>query len=88
METGNDDRGRSFSGSIDFQALILEPPEFQIDWDRERRTGVPEAILCEAKSPAQIDAIIAAYAGRRLLLTRLSAAVHHVLAPETRIAGS
>ena len=35
-------------------------PEFQIDWDRERRTGVPEAVLCEPKTPAQIDAIIAA----------------------------
>ena len=59
-------------------------PEFQIDWDRERRTGVPEAILCEAKITTQIDAIIAASAGRRLLLTRLSAAVHEALALETR----
>jgi pyridinium-3,5-biscarboxylic acid mononucleotide synthase len=62
----------------------LEPPEFQIDWDRERRTGVPEAILCQAKTPIQIDAIITACAGRRLLLTRLSAAGHQGLAPETR----
>ena len=62
----------------------MEPPEFQIDWDRERRTGVPEAILCLAKTAAQIDAIIAASAGRRLLLTRLSATVHQALAPETR----
>jgi pyridinium-3,5-biscarboxylic acid mononucleotide synthase len=58
--------------------------EFQIDWDRERRTGVPEAILCEAKSPTQIDAIIVASVGQRLLLTRLCAAVHQALAPKTR----
>lgn len=58
--------------------------EFQIDWDRERRTGVPEAILCEAKTGTQIDGIIAASAGQRLLLTRLSASAHRELAPETR----
>jgi NCAIR mutase (PurE)-related protein len=62
----------------------LELPEFQIDWDRERRTGVPEAILCEGKTPSQIDAIIGASVGRRLLLTRLSADVHRALAPDTR----
>jgi NCAIR mutase (PurE)-related protein len=62
----------------------LELPEFQIDWDRERRTGVPETILCEGKTPAQIDAIIVASAGRRLLLTRLSAATYETLGPETR----
>ena len=62
----------------------MESPEFEIDWDRERRTGVPEAILCQAKAPTQIDAIIVASTGRRLLLTRLSAAVHQALAPETR----
>jgi pyridinium-3,5-biscarboxylic acid mononucleotide synthase len=58
--------------------------EFQIDWDRERRTGVPEAILCEAKTAAQIDAIIDASAGQRLLLTRLFASAQRELAPETR----
>jgi pyridinium-3,5-biscarboxylic acid mononucleotide synthase len=62
----------------------LELPEFQIDWDRERRTGVPEAILCQSKTPTQIDAIIVASAGRRLLLTRLSVAAHQLLTPETR----
>jgi pyridinium-3,5-biscarboxylic acid mononucleotide synthase len=62
----------------------LETPEFQIDWDRERRTGVPEAILCQSKTPAQIDAIIAAAADRRLFLTRLSVATHAALASETR----
>jgi pyridinium-3,5-biscarboxylic acid mononucleotide synthase len=62
----------------------LEPPEFQIDWDRERRTGVAEAVLCQGKTPSQINAIIVASAGRRLLLTRLSAAAHEALGPETR----
>lgn len=58
--------------------------EFQIDWDRERRTGVPEAIFCQGKTAAQIGAIVAAAAGRRLLLTRLSAVAHETLAPEVR----
>jgi NCAIR mutase (PurE)-related protein len=62
----------------------LALPEFQIDWDRERRTGVPEVILCQAKTPTQIDAIIAASVGRRLLLTRLSVAVYQALAFERR----
>jgi NCAIR mutase (PurE)-related protein len=64
--------------------MTLETPEFRIDWDRARRTGVPEAILCEAKTPAQIDAIVAACAGRRLLLTRLSEAAHQAVAQSTR----
>ncbi|MEF2072901.1 nickel pincer cofactor biosynthesis protein LarB [Consotaella aegiceratis] len=38
----------------------------------ETRTGVPEAILCDGKSAAQIDAILAAAGDRPLLLTRLS----------------
>jgi NCAIR mutase (PurE)-related protein len=62
----------------------LETPEFQIDWDRERRTGVPEAIFCQPKTPTQIDAIVAASEGRRLLLTRLSDPDFQTLAPETR----
>ncbi|GGF39685.1 1-(5-phosphoribosyl)-5-amino-4-imidazole-carboxylate carboxylase [Aliidongia dinghuensis] len=62
----------------------MEFPEFQIDWERERRTGVPEAIFCHGKTPAQIDAIAAAAGDRRLLLTRLSPTLHAALAPETR----
>ena len=58
--------------------------EFQIDWDRERRTGVPEAIFSQGKTAAQIGAIVAAAADRRLLLTRLSAVAHEALAPEVR----
>jgi NCAIR mutase (PurE)-related protein len=47
--------------------------EFRLDWARVTRTGTSEAVLCEPKSAAQIDAIIvhAAELGRRLLLTRL-----------------
>ncbi|HVY16090.1 MAG TPA: nickel pincer cofactor biosynthesis protein LarB [Rhodopila sp.] len=60
--------------------------EFEIDWDRTRRTGVAEAILCEPKTPAQIDAIVASAAGRRLLLTRLDEARHAALAATTRAA--
>src|SRR5258708_5697729 len=48
--------------------------EFKLDWERAARTGTSEAVLCEPKTVAQVDAIIghAQAAGRRLLLTRLS----------------
>ncbi len=62
----------------------MDTPDFQIDWDRERRTGVPEAVFCQGKTPAQIAAIVAAAADRRLLLTRLSPAAHEALPPEAR----
>jgi pyridinium-3,5-biscarboxylic acid mononucleotide synthase len=62
----------------------LQTPEFRTDWDRERRTGVPEAVFCQPKTPSQIEAIVAAAAGRRLLLTRLSPDAHAALAPQTR----
>jgi len=47
--------------------------EFRLDWRRSERTGVGEAVLCESKSAAQIDAIIAhaTELGQRLLFTRL-----------------
>lgn len=45
--------------------------DFEIDWEREQRTGVAEAVLCDGKSPAQVEAILTAAGGRRLLLTRL-----------------
>jgi hypothetical protein len=47
--------------------------EFRLDWQRVGRTGTSEAVLCEPKSAAQIDAIIvhATELGERLLLTRL-----------------
>jgi len=48
--------------------------EFRMDWERGARTGTSEAVLCEPKSVAQIDAIVAhaRELGRRLLLTRLA----------------
>ncbi|MCX8254284.1 Pyridinium-3,5-biscarboxylic acid mononucleotide synthase [Beijerinckiaceae bacterium RH AL1] len=48
--------------------------EFVLDFARERRTGLEEAIYCAGKSPAQIDAILAAARerGASLFLTRLS----------------
>ena len=57
--------------------------DFEFDNDRLRRTGVPEALLCEHKSTAQIDAMIGAARaeGRRLLLTRVSPASHAALTP-------
>jgi pyridinium-3,5-biscarboxylic acid mononucleotide synthase len=44
-----------------------------MDWERGARTGTSEAVLCEPKTVAQIDAIVAhaQSLGRRLLLTRL-----------------
>jgi pyridinium-3,5-biscarboxylic acid mononucleotide synthase len=64
----------------------LEFAEFQIDWDRERRTGVPEAAFCLGKTPDQIGRIVLAtrLESRRLLLTRLCPATHAVLAPEVQ----
>ncbi|UOM36928.1 nickel pincer cofactor biosynthesis protein LarB [Acuticoccus sp. I52.16.1] len=53
-----------------------------MDWDREARTGLPEAVFCAGKTPAQIDAILAEAraAGRRVLLTRLDPARRDALA--------
>jgi pyridinium-3,5-biscarboxylic acid mononucleotide synthase len=60
--------------------------DFEIDWERERRTGVPEAVLCASKSTSQIEALLAAAIGadRRLLFTRLDPAVFAALGPESR----
>jgi NCAIR mutase (PurE)-related protein len=46
--------------------------DFELDWEREQRTGVAEALLCDGKSAAQIEAILAAAGERRMLLTRLA----------------
>jgi NCAIR mutase (PurE)-related protein len=62
--------------------------EFRLDWERTARTGTSEAVLCEAKTAAQIDAI-AAHAqeiGERLLLTRLGRRKRDRLEPATRAA--
>lgn len=54
-----------------------------LDWTREARTGVPEAVLCTSKSLAQIEAILAEAAtrGAALLLTRLDPDKHARLPP-------
>jgi len=59
-----------------------------MDWDREQRTGVAEAVLAANKSPAQLETIVGAAIdkGRRLLLTRLDAEVFSALDVKTRAA--
>lgn len=49
------------------------PAEFRLDWARARRTGTSEGVLCEPKTAAQVDAIVAhaIELGARLFLTRL-----------------
>lgn len=58
----------------------------RIDWERQARTGFPEAVLCAAKSAPQIAAILAEAAerGHPLLLTRLTAGQHAALPAEAR----
>lgn len=52
--------------------------DFRFDWNREARTGVPEAVLAENKSVEQLIAIIkqALERSHPLLLTRMSASQH------------
>ncbi len=52
--------------------------DFRFDWNREARTGVPEAVLAENKSTEQLIAIINQALDRThpLLLTRMSASQH------------
>lgn len=59
-----------------------------MDWDREARTGVAEAVLASKKQPAQLDAIVAAALDkrRRLLLTRLDPEIFPALDANTRAA--
>ncbi len=60
--------------------------EFRLDWRRTERTGASEAVLCESKSAAQIDAIVAhaTEIGQRLLFTRLGPRKFGRLAPQAR----
>ncbi|MEM9224737.1 MAG: nickel pincer cofactor biosynthesis protein LarB [Pseudomonadota bacterium] len=59
---------------------------FVMDWERETRTGTPEAVFCEGKRSKDIDAILAAARarGQRLLLTRLATDHYAALSPESR----
>lgn len=60
--------------------------DFRFDWDRLARTGTSEAVLCDGKSEAQIDAIVQHVAARsgRLLLTRLATDRHAQLPTTSR----
>ncbi|KAB0681408.1 nickel pincer cofactor biosynthesis protein LarB [Aureimonas leprariae] len=62
--------------------------EFVLDFRREERIGLEEAVFAEAKSAAQIDAILDAVAARdgAILLTRLDEAKLAALKPEHRTA--
>jgi NCAIR mutase (PurE)-related protein len=55
--------------------------EYRLDWERTKRTGTAEAVLCEPKTSAQIGAIAAHAMELRhpLLLTRLSPRKHERL---------
>ena len=61
--------------------------EFVMDWERLQRTGVAEAVLCEGKSAAQIEAILGHAGERPLLLTRLDSVLFEAL-PADRRAGA
>ncbi|HXZ02897.1 MAG TPA: nickel pincer cofactor biosynthesis protein LarB [Stellaceae bacterium] len=52
-----------------------------MDWGREARTGIGEAVFCAGKTPDQINGIVhlARTGGRRLLLTRLEHEQFHCL---------
>src|SRR5580698_4603300 len=64
----------------------MTDPDFQLDFLRTARIGLPEAVFCQGKSPAQIAAIVAAAdaRGERLLLTRLSVEIFATLPDATR----
>ena len=58
--------------------------EFEIDWQREERTGVAEAVFCEEKTVAQIASILRATGERSLLLTRFAVEKHQRLPDDLR----
>lgn len=57
-----------------------------MDWDRSRRTGLPEAVLAEAKSSAHLTALLteAQQTNHPLLLTRLQPDQYEALPAELR----
>ncbi len=61
-------------------------PEVNLDFQRQARIGLDEAVLCGHKTPAQLTHILAEAraASRPLLLTRLSEAQLHALSPADR----
>ena len=61
-------------------------PEFVLDFTREERIGLEEAVFAAGKSPAQLDAILdaAASRGAAMLITRLDPARFTALDPAHR----
>lgn len=57
-----------------------------MDWNREDRTGLAEAVYAPGKTPPQLAALIteARTGGRALLITRLTEEKHAALAPADR----
>jgi len=51
----------------------MQSPDFKLDFNRDERTGIAEAIFCGGKSPAQINNILADVlkSERSILLTHL-----------------
>jgi NCAIR mutase (PurE)-related protein len=62
--------------------------DFEIDWMREERTAVAEAVLCAPKTDVQVEAILrqAQRVRHRLLLTRLAPDRFGRLPPDLRVA--
>lgn len=56
--------------------------EINLDFDRENRTGLAEAVFCSGKSQSQLEAICETLvaSGRSMLFTRLEPAMYTVLA--------
>jgi len=67
---------------------VTADSEIRLDFDRARRVGVGEAIMCAGKSPEQLAAVLDAAAARsaRFLFTRLEPEAHAALPPEHRAA--
>ena len=56
-----------------FTQYCITMTDIEFDWNRQRRTGIAEAVLCSGKSSAQVHTILEAANERKvsLLLTRL-----------------
>lgn len=65
--------------------IMIMSTEFTLDWERKARTGIPEAVISDSKTPRQLDAIasVAAEQGRRMLFTRLSPEQVQAMQPAT-----
>lgn len=58
------------------------PPQVRFDWQREARTGIPEAVFCDGKTIEHLQSILTEARDRqaRLFMTRLSPDTHAALA--------